>query len=140
MTRDDQQHVGAASLELALVTPALIALLLFVVLGGRLAQARADVDRAARDAARAASLARTSAAANDDAVATVRSTLREGDVTCRTLNVDVDTTAFVPGGSVRATVGCVVDLGDLSLLGVPGARTLTATFAQPVDSFRGIDR
>ena len=48
---------GSASLELVLVTPVVLLLLLFVVCAGRLAEARADVDRAARDAARAASIA-----------------------------------------------------------------------------------
>ncbi|MFP5327439.1 MAG: TadE/TadG family type IV pilus assembly protein [Acidimicrobiia bacterium] len=130
---------GSASLELVLMTPALIALMLFVVLVGRLAQARADVDRAARDAARAASIARTSAAAHDGAAAAARATLADGGVSCRPMTIDVDTGAFAPNGAVHAKVDCTVDLADLSLLGVPGSRTITATFTQPVDAFRGVE-
>lgn len=131
-------HRGSASLELVLVTPVLIVLMLFVVSVGRLGQARADVDRAARDAARAASMARTSDAAHERAAAAARATLADGGVSCRSMTVGLDTGAFAPDGAVHATVGCTVDLSDLSLLGVPGSRTVTATFTQPVDAYRGL--
>lgn len=130
---------GSASVELVLMAPVLILLMLFVVLVGRLGQARADLDRAARDAARAASLARTSDAAHERAAAAARATLADGGVSCRTMTIDLDADAFAPDGSVHATVGCSVDLADLSLLAVPGSRTITATFSQPVDAFRGLN-
>lgn len=130
---------GSASLELVLMAPVLIVLMLFVVLVGRLGQARADVDRAARDAARAASIARTSDAAHERAAAAARATLADGGVSCRSMTIALDTGTFAPDGAVHATVGCNVDLADLSLLGVPGSRTITATFTQPVDAFRGLD-
>ena len=130
---------GSASLELVLMAPALIVLMLFVVLVGRLGQARADVDRVARDAARAASIARTSDAAHERATAAARATLAEGGVSCRSMTIELDTATFAPDGAVRATVGCSVDLADLSLLGVPGSRTITATFTQPVDAYRGLE-
>lgn len=130
---------GSASLELVLMAPVLIVLLLFVVLVGRLGQARTDVDRAARDAARAASIARTSDAAHDSAAAAARATLADGGVACRSMTIELDAAAFAPDGAVHATVGCSVDLADLSLLGVPGSRTIKATFTQPVDAFRGLE-
>lgn len=130
---------GSASLELVLMAPVLILLMLFVVLVGRLGQARADVDRAARDAARAASIARTSDAAHERAAAAARATLADGGVSCRSMTVALDTGAFAPDGAVHATVDCNIDLADLSLLGVPGSRTITATFTQPVDAFRGLE-
>lgn len=130
---------GSASVELVLMAPVLILLMVFVVLVGRLGQARADVDRAARDAARAASLARTSEAAHERAAAAARATLADGGVSCRTMTIDLDADVFAPDGSVHATVGCSVDLADLSLLAVPGSRTITATFTQPVDAFRGLN-
>jgi Flp pilus assembly protein TadG len=134
MSRDDR---GSASLELVLITPALIVLLLFVVFVGRLEQARGDVDRAARDAARAASIARSSDEARSQGEAAARSTLQSGGVTCRGLTVAVKVDDFAPGGSVAATVTCDVDLADVALLGVPGRRTLTAAFSEPVDVYRG---
>lgn len=136
--RRSSDERGSASLELALMAPVLVVLMLFVVLVGRLGQARADVDRAARDAARAASTARTSEAAHERAAAVARTTLAEGGVSCRSMTIGLDTGAFAPGGAVHATVGCTVDLSDLSLLGVPGSRTVTSSFTQTVDAYRGL--
>lgn len=131
---------GSAAIELTLVAPVLVVLLLFVVFVGRLAEARAEVDRAARDGARAASLARNGPQASDDGRRSVENALQGHSVTCQHLGVDVDTSGFTAGGWVQATVSCSVDLADLTLLRVPGTRTLTATFRQPVDTYRGLDR
>jgi Flp pilus assembly protein TadG len=129
---------GSAALELVLATPALVALMLFVVFVGRLAEARADVDRAAREAARAASLARSAPAAVAAGEEAARRSLGERGVACAALRVDVDASGFRPGGLVRAAVACTVALGDLSLLRIPGSRTIAAGFAEPVDAYRGV--
>ena len=129
---------GSAAVELVLLTPVLVVLLLFVVAVGRLAETRGDVDAAARDAARAASIARGPDSARADGEAAARQRLSEGGVTCRTLDVELSTAEFRPGGTVAATVGCVVDLADLTLLGVPGTRRVSATFAEPIDIFRAV--
>jgi Flp pilus assembly protein TadG len=129
---------GGAAVELVLLTPLLLALLLLAVLAGRLAQARAEVGGAARDAARAASIARSPAAARAAADVVAAATLDERRVTCQTLDVATDASAFGPGGRVAVRVACTVDLGDLSLLGVPGARTVTARFVAPLDTFREV--
>src|SRR5687767_2740563 len=97
---------GSAALELVLMTPVLLVLLLFVVFVGRLAAARGDVDRIARDAARTASFARSPAEAVTAAELSV-----DGSAPCVRLDVSVDTTAFAPGGTVSATVSCEVALG-----------------------------
>ena len=129
---------GSAAVELVLVTPVLIALMLFVVAGGRLASSRADVDAAARDSARAASIARSPATAERDGTIAAEATLTDRDVTCRTLTVTIDTADFRPGGTVAATVSCDVELADLTGLGFPGRRTISSRFVEPVDAFRGV--
>ncbi|HVT78727.1 MAG TPA: TadE/TadG family type IV pilus assembly protein [Acidimicrobiales bacterium] len=131
---------GSAAAELVLLTPALVAMLLLVVMGGRYAQARADVDAAARDAARAGSIARGPDSAAADGASAARARLHEGDVTCRTLNVALNTGEFRAGGSVTATVTCAVDLADLSGLKLPASRTVTASFTEPIDAYRGTDQ
>lgn len=128
---------GAATLEMVLLTPVLLLLLLFVVLGGRLAQARADVDAAARDAARAASIARSPAAARSDGAAAATSHLADRGVSCRALDVSIDAGAFAPGGTVTAVVACTVDLGDLTGLRVPLSRSVSSSFSEAVDLYRG---
>lgn len=129
---------GSAALELVLLAPALLVLMLFVVAAGRLAEARVDVERAARDAARAASLARSASAAERAGAEAARASLAERDVSCRELEVALDAAGFGPGGTVRAEVACTVSLADLSLLRVPGARTVRAAFSEPVDAYRGL--
>lgn len=129
---------GSAAVELVLVTPVLLVLLLLVVFGGRLAQARAQVDEAARDAARAASLARSPSAAQADGQAAAAATLSERGINCRELDVVIGVDGFAPGGTVTATVTCTADLTDLVGLGVPASRSISAQFREPVDVYRGV--
>jgi Flp pilus assembly protein TadG len=53
LTRQDR---GSMTLEFALLAPAFILLVLLLVVGGRIIEAQSQVDGAARDAARAASV------------------------------------------------------------------------------------
>jgi Flp pilus assembly protein TadG len=128
-------QAGSATVELVLLTPLLVALLLFVVTLGRLALSRAEVNGAARDGARAASLAPDAGAAPGLADAAARSTLAARHVTCSSLSVATDTGSFGPGGQVRVTVACGVYLGDLTPL-VGGTRTIRADFVEVTDAFR----
>lgn len=129
---------GSASVELVLLTPLLLVMLVFVVFLGRLGQARNDVDRAARDAARAASIARSPSDADAAGLAAAHDTMQEGRNNCGQLDVVVNTSGFSAGGTVAATVTCTVDFADVAELKLPGSQTLTATFSEPVDAFRGV--
>jgi len=129
---------GSAAAELVLITPLLIVILLLIVAAGRLADARLQVDSAARQAARAASLARDPAAAAAQADATARAALASEHIACSALGVSADTGAFRPGGEVTVTVSCAVSLSGLALLRLPGTETLTASFSSPVDKYRGL--
>jgi hypothetical protein len=48
----------------------------------------------------------------------------------------VDTTDFAPGGTVTVTVRCEASMADVTLLGVPGRRTFTATATEVIDTYR----
>ncbi|WP_433530269.1 TadE/TadG family type IV pilus assembly protein [Micromonospora sp. CA-263727] len=128
---------GASTAEAALVTPLLVAVMLFVVLCGRLVSAQMDLEAAASAAARSASLARTEAAARAEADRTARETLAARAVTCQQVSVTVTTGGLRPGGAVTVTVACTVSLSDLALLSVPGTRTVTGTATSPIDVWRG---
>ncbi len=130
---------GSAATELVLVTPVLVVLLLFVVALGRLSAAQGDVESAARDAARAASTARTAAAAHDAGLEAAAAQLADRGISCSQLTVWVDTSAFRADGFVNSSVSCTVDLGDLSGVGLPGSRTLTAAFTAPIDRYVGVE-
>lgn len=129
---------GSAAIELALLAPVLLLLLVFVAFVGRVTHARAEIDGATRDAARAASLARNTDAANLAARHAAEQTLTGDGITCRRFSVRLDTTRFLPGGTVTAEVRCAVPLGGLSLLGVAPRRTLTSRFVAPLDRYREI--
>ncbi len=131
---------GSATAELVLLTPLLILLLLLVVALGRLASARLQVDGAASQAARAASLARDPTTATTLATQTASQTLTGQHRTCAHLTVTVDTHAFHPGGSVAVTVSCAVNLADLSGLHLPAATTVTSRFVEPLDTYRSTSR
>lgn len=131
-------EAGSAAVELTLLAPLLVLFLLLVVALGRLATARADVDGAARDAARAASIARDPATAERSSHDAAAATLVDRGVTCRSLEVVVDTSAFRPGGWVAADVTCSVDLADVALLRLPGTKAVHARFVAPIDTLRAL--
>jgi Flp pilus assembly protein TadG len=133
---------GSATLELAILAPALLLLLGLVVLTGRVQVAAGAVEHAATSAAREASLARTVDGAGAAAAATAAAAreLDGQDIRCATSSVTVDTSGFgAPLGqsaTVSASVTCTVSFADLAIPGLPGSRTLTATATSPIDRFR----
>ena len=127
---------GAVATELVLLTPLLIVVLLFVVALGRLAGARINVDGAAAQAARAASIASTPGEATAAAQQAATAALGADHVTCATLQVATNTARFAPGGSVAVTVTCAVSLADLTGLALPAAEQVSSTAASVVDTYR----
>jgi len=133
----ERRDAGSSTVELAILTPLLVGLLLFVVFCGRLVSAQLDLDAAAHGAARAASISRSVSGADADARRTALDTLAARGVTCRQPTITVDTGGLRPGGVVTVTVSCTVPLADLALISVPGTRVVSATSASPVDLWRG---
>lgn len=124
---------GSIAIEVVLIAPILIALLLLVAGLGRMAHTRGQVDGAAADAARTASLERDPEAARAAGEQAARAYL--GPDACRTLDVRVDTAAFHPGGAVTAVIRCTASLAGLGLSGLPGSRDFTATAVAPLDTY-----
>ena len=129
---------GSAALEITLITPLLVLILLFVVGLGRLAQARGELDGAARDAARAASIARSPSSAQADAQSAAAATLADRSITCANLNVAVDASEFRPGGSVIVDLTCTVKLSDLVGVGFGSDRDLHGHAISVIDTYRGV--
>jgi Flp pilus assembly protein TadG len=127
--------------ELALVAPALLALLGLTVLAGRVVLAGGTVEQAAAAGARAASLARSPDAATAAAEAAVRRSVGEQHLQCVGVTVEVESSAFSVAlgqpASVSVAVSCQVRLSDLTLAGLPGGRTLSARAVSPLDPYRG---
>jgi hypothetical protein len=135
------REAGSASLEVVILTPALIGLTMLVVLAGLIGLARQAVDQVAWEAAREASLAR----GPDQAVAQASGraqALLAGQFDCLSgPQVTVDTSGFsVPGdqiGFVRVEVVCQVSLSDIAIPGLPGSVTIRAEASSPIDFYRG---
>lgn len=133
----DREH-GSISVELAILTPALILLLGALVLVGRVQTTTSAIEQAARSAARDASLARTQDGAR--AAATAAATRELASTSCVATAVAVDTSGFSArigqDAVVTATVSCTVPLADLAVPGLPGARTVTAQATSTLDRYR----
>ena len=127
---------GAAAVEAVLIVPVLIVLLLFVVFVGRLSTVTQDVYAAARDAARAASLRGSPDVATADARSTAADTLAARGLSCSNMAVAVDMSRFQPGGAVGVEVTCTVSLSDVSRLGVPGSKRVSASSVSVIDRYR----
>ena len=140
MTRQPFDDNGSATLELAILAPALLALLGLVIAAGRIEVAGGAVEQAASAAAREASLARTGSAARAAAMQSARGSLHSQGIACGVLQVVVDTSGFnVAAGlpaQVEVSVTCTVPLSDLAVPGMPGTRTMRAQMASPLDRYR----
>lgn len=132
---------GSASVEAVIGVPASLLLVGLLVLGGRIAIADQGVQAAAADAARAASIARTPAAAGTDATIAAHSSLTTQRLDCASTRVSVNSQALETPvgtpGQVSATVICALRLSDLGLPGLTGTKTITATMSSPLDTYRG---
>jgi len=133
--RDD----GFAALELAILAPVLIAMLLLVVGLGRVSQGRQTINQAGAAGARAAALTDTPGQAVRQAQQAAADTVARAGVSCGQLGVEVDTSAFGPGGYVQVSVHCTSDLSGLAIAGLPGSVTLTATSRSPLETLRRLE-
>jgi len=131
---------GSAAVEAVVGIPAFVLFVGLIIFGGRTATTYSAVESAAADAARSASIARTAAAAKSEANSAAQSSLANQDIHCLSVTVTVDLSDFAKSvgqaGTVSATVECRLNLGDLSVPGVPGSRVIKATRTSPLDTFR----
>jgi Flp pilus assembly protein TadG len=133
-------EAGSVAAEVAIAVPVLVGVLVFAaVLVYRGVDARLRLDDVAHEAARAASLARTPAAATAAARQTATASLATAGVDCTDPAVALNTSDFVPGGVVTVSVSCQLNMSDAAaLLAVGDSRTVTATSSSPLDLYRSV--
>ncbi|MGW2563382.1 TadE/TadG family type IV pilus assembly protein [Streptomyces sp. NPDC001514] len=140
MRRSAHNDEGSAAIEAAIIIPPLIMFVCLAIAGGRLVMSGSKIDAAAEDAAREASIHRTAGAASDAAHTAASESLDDQGIRCASSSVNVNASGLsVPVGqvaTVTVTVRCTVNLSDLLLPGVPGARTLESTATSVVDQYR----
>src|SRR5690606_29269923 len=91
---DRRSERGSVSVEVAVIAPAFVFLMLLVVFAGKVSEADGNVERAAAEGARAASLRQHPGNAATDARSTVEANLATAGVSCSTLEAIVDTSDF----------------------------------------------
>ena len=105
---------------------------------GQVAQLHGIMEAGTRDAARAASQARTTDAAQEAARAAVLSSIGSDTSPCATsLDVQLDE-PLTAGTSVRVAASCTSTLSGLGLPGLPGEVHVRSVFTSPVDPLRGV--
>ena len=138
--RQANRERGSATIEAVIGVPAFLLFVLLIIAAGRIAIARQAVEASAAEAARSAYISRTQDQAEANGISCAAASLRNQGVRCTAQRVDVDTSGFAaPVGTpatVTATVTCLADLSDLSIPGLPGSRTITATMSSPIDTYR----
>lgn len=131
---------GSASLEAAIVVPAFALFVGLIIFGGRTAVVRHSVESAAADAARSASILRVETDARKAAHEAAVTGLADQGIDCLRVDVAVNAEQFSHDvgtpATVDVTVSCRLDLSDLSIPGVPGSRTISATMTSPIDNWR----
>jgi Flp pilus assembly protein TadG len=126
------------AVEFVVAAPAFALLLLLISAAGQWVSATGQVGGAARDAARAASLARSPAEA-----ALRAQTAASQDLAglCGSPSVTIAPRAggqpasFATAQDVRVTVECNVGLAAFQLVGFPASETFSAVAVAPLDSF-----
>lgn len=131
--RRDQR--GSMAVEVVLLTPVLFAFIMLIVMFGRYVAVRGDVDAAARDAARSASLQGSRPAAEQAARSVVAASL-DKETTCQSVSL---VGAWSPGSEISVRLTCRVSLDGLGLIGVPGSVSIDAESAVPLDPYRSFE-
>lgn len=123
---------GSMAVETVMLAPVFLLFLMFLAGAGRLVQAQGEVSGSARDAARAASVARTMSDAESSAKAALDQALKDR---CGSASVSLAGTDWREGGQVQARVTCELDLG---FLGFGATKQLTGTAVVPLEQFRRV--
>lgn len=138
--RDDS---GYYTLEALICIPVVLAVVMLFAAYGLAGIGDTTTANAAAAAARAASRANAPEGAKTAGQEAARSSLRQAGKTCVDSSVTVDTSNF-PGdvgepGQVTVTVTCTIPLSQLTVPGLPGAKTLEATRVSFVDQYASRD-
>ena len=133
---------GSESVELAILLPIGILVLGFIVVGARIVLASDRISGVAGIAARDASIARSASRAQSIAQTSAEHALASDDLHCTNIRVAVDTSSFnAPPGTnaaIHVDVWCTIDLSDIGVTGLPGAKTLHDSATSPLDPARDI--
>ncbi|MDT0342891.1 TadE/TadG family type IV pilus assembly protein [Streptomyces litchfieldiae] len=125
---------GVSSIEVVILAPVVIGFVLVLVALGQLVSGRSAVSGAARDAARAGSLERSTSAAMREAEEVAEHQLGDVCVAGSVRVVRTSPAGHEPGSLFGVEVSCRVR--GLDMLGVGVTSTLSGTSSSPIDPYR----
>jgi Flp pilus assembly protein TadG len=132
-SRDER---GSMSVETVMLAPVFLLFLVFLVGAGRIVEAQGEVNGAARDAARAASVERDLGSAEAAAGEAAKAALNG----CQgTPGVSLAGSDWRQGGSVRVQVTCLLDLSSVAGFGFAPTKEMTGTAVVPLEQFRRVE-
>lgn len=128
-----ERERGSATVELVILAPLFVALMVLVVAHGRVTNAHADVEGAARMAARELSRVRDPVAGLERARELAAASLPVGSATCRSMDFDATITTY----EVTVSVACITALPEpVGAIEVPDSLVVSATATEYRDVHR----
>jgi Flp pilus assembly protein TadG len=124
--------------ELVVLAPVVFLVALVVLALGRVTESHQLVIEASRAGAEAAAVQPNTASAQAGAAESAVVGVFDRAHACAHPSVSTDTSHFYPGGFVRVTVTCQVDLFDLSAPGLPDSLTVESSATAPIDPYRSV--
>jgi hypothetical protein len=140
LDRRDRRHDdrGTAPGELVVLASISFLFVAAIVFTGRVNIGAVHVEGAARAAARTLSLARDPEDVVDEAREEAEEAVGLGSPLCRSMEFDDEVTTSRETGLryVTVEIRCEVDLGQASLIGVPGSLTVSSSATEVIDRYR----
>jgi Flp pilus assembly protein TadG len=127
---------GSVTVEAVILIPVVMLFVVLALAFGRYESIEAEIAGAARAGVEAASVS-----ANPDLAAQAAREAALPAITgeaCGDISIQTDASDFRPGGDVRVTVSCTVQLSDIGAPGLPGASTVIDTQTAPIDPYREV--
>lgn len=122
---------GSISVEMVILAPAFVLFFALIVVAGRVQSNTAEVEAAARSAARSLTLSRDPHEAVAIARADTHDRLDVGAPSCRDMAWD----ARITTTDVTVTISCEVDLEAAAALPIPGTFRVSASSTETLDRF-----
>ena len=136
---------GSLAVEMAIIIPSILLIFALIFVYGRAASVNGNLESATRDAARAATLARSYDEARDRVDAVLAEAMSGAPASCvdslRWADQPDSFTAadFQPGEPITVHATCSYSLGDIGLPGAPGTLRPESAFTSMLDPYRGVD-
>jgi hypothetical protein len=131
---------GSAVVELIPLSVMMFAFVALIIFVGRVNVAYAQVEGAARSAARAISIARDPGAAVAEAKAAATEAVGEGTSICEQMTFRHSPAELTDASEVTVEISCVVDVSGAVLVEVPGSLSVDAAATEAIDRHREVTR